>query len=131
MYTVKRWKRFSGKPNSYIRSTDMRVTMGPRGDIYLNKIAWERMGEPDAVELLFDEGRGVIGLEVAEAWEEDSFPVRHKKKASGKVIHANPFCVTYDLKPARTVVFNEAHIDEKGVLELPLATMTVSARGMK
>lgn len=131
MYTVKRWTRFSGRPNSYLCSTDMRVTMGPRGDIYLNKIAWERMGQPEAVELMFDPGRGVIGIEVVDAWKEDSFPVRPKKRAHGKVIHASPFCVHWKLKPARTIVFNEAHIDEKGVLELPLSSITAVERGSK
>lgn len=131
MYTIKRWTTFSGRPNSYMRSTDMRVTLGPRGDIYLNKIAWEKMGEPEAVELMFDGGRGVIGIQVVEQWKEDSFPVRHKKHADGKVIHANPFCVHVKLKPARTVIFNEAHIDEKGVLELPLSSITAVGLGSR
>ena len=131
MYTLKHWTKFRGKPNSYLRSDSLRVTMGPRGDIYMNKAGWEALGCPEAVELMFDVGRRVIGLKPVEAWQTDSFPVRHKTRSYGKVIHASPFTVDIRVRPKRTIIFNQAHIDEDGVLSLPLDSITAVTRGAK
>lgn len=131
MYTLKHWTRFQGHPNAYIRRDGLRVTLGPRGDIYLNVKAWEALECPKAVELLFDRGRRVIGLVRAEPWHPNSFPVRHKVRANGKVIHASPFCSHFMIKPLRTALFNDIEIDEQGVMSLPLDSITAVTRGSK
>ena len=131
MYTLKHWTKFGGRPNAYIRSEGMRVTLGPRGDIYLNEKAWDAFGQPAAVALMFDAIRRVIGLEPADSWQPNSFPVRTKKKSGGKVIHASPFCVHFMIRTMRTVLFNTIEIDEKGVMSLPLDSITAITRGSK
>ncbi len=130
MTTIKLWTKFNGKPNSSIRSEGIRVTMGTRGEIYLNKVAWEAMDKPEAVELMFDFPRAVIGLKKVDPWIEDTFPVRSPKNATGKVIRANPFAVHHGIKPSRTVIFNKAHMDE-GVLSLPLQAVTAINGGSR
>ena len=131
MYTIKHWTRFGGRPNSYIKNDGLRVTLGPRGDIYMNVIAWQALGCPEAVELMFDQGRRVIGLKPVAAWQPNSFPVRHKRQTNGKIIHASPFFVHFAIRSLRTVVFNHAHIDEDGVMTLPLDSITAVTRGSK
>ena len=131
MYTIKHWTRFGGKPNAYIRSEGMRVTVGPRGDIYVNEKAWEALGRPPAVILLFDAIRRVIGLEPAESWEPNSFPLREKKRCKGRIIHASPFFVHFMIKTSRTVLFNKIDLDEKCVMSLPLDSITAITRGSK
>ena len=131
MYTLKHWTRFQGQPNAYVRRDGLRVTLGPRGDIYLNVKAWEALGCPGAVELLFDRGRRVIGLVPTEAWQPNSFPVKHKIRAYGKVIHASPFCQHFMIKPMRTALFNDIEIDDQGVMSLPLDSITAVTRGSR
>lgn len=109
----------------------MRVTLGPRGDIYLNLKAGEAIGRPEAVDLLFDWGRRVIGLIPAKPWVPNSFPVRLKFRGNGHVIHASPFCVHFLIKPQRTVIFNEVQIDDQGIMSLPLDSITAVTRGSK
>lgn len=105
------------------------MTLGPRGDIYMNGIGWECLGKPEAVELMFDKNRDVIGLKKVPTWQEDSFPVRHKKGSSGKIIHASPFFAHLAIRAARTMLFNQAHIDDEGVMALPLEGLTAVTRG--
>ncbi|MFT3743938.1 MAG: hypothetical protein QM785_06540 [Pyrinomonadaceae bacterium] len=130
MNTIKLWTKFNGKPNSSIRNEGIRVTMGKRGEFYLNKAAWEALGEPEAVELMFDLGRAVIGMQKVDPWVEDTFPVKAKNTSSGRIIRANPFVVHHQIKPPRTVIFNKAHMDE-GVLSLPLQAITAVSKGSR
>jgi len=55
----------------------------------------------------------VIGLVRVEPWQPNSFPVRHKIRANGKVIHASPFCSHFMIKPLRTALFNDIEIDDQ------------------
>lgn len=129
MQTLKHWTTFQGRPNSCIRPTNLRVTLSPRGDIYMNKIGWESLGKPEAVELMFDKPRVVIGLRAVAAWQENSFPVRDKKGSEGKIVHASPFFAHHAIRASRTMLFNQAHIDDEGVLSLPLEGLTAVTRG--
>jgi len=131
MQTIKHWRTFRGRPNNPIGVETMRVSISPRGVIYLNSVAFESLGKPKAVELMFDEGRDVIGLKPCEAWQENSFPFRDKTGASGKIINASPFFVHYSIKASRTFLVNKAHIDDEGVLTLPLDGITVVSRGSR
>lgn len=130
-YTLKHWTPFRGKPNTSIRSDGIRVTLSPHGVIYMNSKAWDALGSPEAVELMFDPGRRVIGLKPIHPWEPYSFPVMHKNSANGKVIYASPFCVDINVRPKRTVVFNQAHMEEDGVMELPIDSITAVTRGSR
>ena len=105
--------------------------MGIRGEIYLNKIAWDALGCPEAVELMFDIGRGVIGIKPVDPWKPNSFPIRHKKGKSGKCIRASPFAVHFAIRPRRTILFNKAEIDEDGVMSLPLESITAVSLGSR
>jgi len=128
MQTIKHWTIFRGKPNSPIGSATMRVTLGPRGDIYMNKAGWESLGKPEAVELMFDKNRDVVGLKKVPTWQENSFPVQAKKGSGGKIIHASPFFAHLAIRTVRTMIFNNAHMDED-VLSLPLEGITAVKRG--
>ncbi len=131
MYTLKHRTTFRGRPNNAVRSEGLRVTVNSRGSIYINNISWQALGCPEAVELMFDQGRRVIGLKPVDAWQPNSFPVRHKTQSTGKVIHANPFCVHFAIRPLRTAIFNQAHIDEDGVMSLPLDSITAVSTGSR
>ena len=59
-----------------VRSTEPLVTVHKRGTISLNSSAWSAIGEPTAVELLYDPEHRVIGLRPAGPDAEHAYPVR-------------------------------------------------------
>ena len=128
--TIKLWTKFNGKPNSAVRCEGIRVTMGKRGEFFINKAAWEALGKPEEVELTFDFGRAVIGIKNIDPRVEDTFPVRPQGRSTGKIIRANPFAVHHQIKPPRHVIFNKAHMDED-VLALPLQSVTAINSGSR
>jgi hypothetical protein len=128
MMTLRQWTPFRGRPNRFIRAEGMRVSMSPRGDFRLNKVAWEALGSPEAVEFMFDMINGVIGIAPIEAWREFAFPVIPEKQSGGKRIHASPFCRHFMLQTPRTVVFNTIEIDDQGVMTLPIESLTAVSR---
>ena len=135
MHNIKVWTKFGGRPNKRPHCEGrIRVTLSPRGRFYLNAIAWEALGKPEAVELMLDLPRGVIGIAPAETWQENAFHLRpkDKKRGQGKVIFASPFCTHFNVRPQkRTLVFNNSEIDEDGVLSLPLESLSVSGKGAR
>jgi len=106
----------------------MRVTLDRKGVIYLNREAWAALGKPEAVELLFDPGRRVIGLQKTDAWRPNAFPVKHKRTATGKTINASPFCNHFMIWTNRVVLFNTVEIDDEGIMSLPIDSLTVASR---
>ncbi len=52
-------------------------------------------------------------------------------QSNGKVIHASPFFVDINIRPKRTVIFNRAHMEDDGIMELPIDSITAVGRGSK
>ena len=71
----RKWTTYHGGPNQGERIR-IRVTLNSRGVILLNKAAYECMGSPGAVELLFDEDEGVIGLKPKDLRHQNAFPLK-------------------------------------------------------
>lgn len=97
----------------------------------MNLRAWDVLGRPEAVEMMFDKGRGVIGLRPADPLLPEAFPVKDKKGTSSKIISASAFCTHFLIKMMRTALFREVEIDEDGVMTLSLATIAAVSRGAR
>ena len=59
------------------------VTVQKRGIISLNRAAYGLLGEPAAVELLWDSEREMIGLRAAALEDPDAYPAREQKTKNG------------------------------------------------
>lgn len=117
---IERWEVFQGRPNGVDRSRP-RVTLGPKGIFLLNGAAVEALGSPEAVELMFDKGRGMVGFRAVDRARQNAFPLVKKKGMSHWTLRAAPFCVHYGLKAERTMLFNEVGVTREGVLALDVA----------
>lgn len=127
---ISHWTKFEGKP--YGADVDTaRVTLGPKKAILLNDLAYEALGAPTAVELMFDEGQKIIGLKPVEARRPHAFPVKPRKGSRHRVIRAAAFCTHFGIKIDRTVLFNEIDIDNDGVMKLEIAKATNVSRGAR
>ncbi len=97
----------------------------------MNQKAWDVLGRPDAVEMIFDKGRRMIGLRPADPLLPEAFPVKDKKGTSSKMISASAFCTHFLIKMMRTALFREVEVDEDGVMTLSLDTIAAVGRGAR
>ncbi len=127
---IKHWTKFPGRPHGRFRRDGVRVTLSPKGVLYINSKAWTLLGHPRAVEIMFDKTRSVIGLIPANADVPEAFPVLDKKGTNSKQIFASAFCTHFLIKMMRTGQFNEIEMDN-GVMTLALQTVSAVGRGSR
>lgn len=128
---IRHWTRFGGRPYNHLISDKYRVTLGPRGVMYLNEASWKALGSPKAIEFLFDEKLRTIGIERSEPYRENSFPVKDKSGTRGKIISAAAFYNHLGIRSKRTVQFHDVTVDDDGIMALPLNSITVVSRGAR
>jgi hypothetical protein len=81
---------------------DPHLTIQKRGTISVNRSAFEALGAPDAVELLYDRERDIVGLRGIDPKADNAYLVRRTtSSASGPwVISAMAFTHFYDIDTA-------------------------------
>lgn len=123
------WEVFRGRPNG-VRGV-ARVTLQRDGALLLNELAFEQIGRPEAVELMFEAGRRRIGLKAIDASEDHAFPVTKLKRMSQWVVRASPFFVHHKIKSDRTMLFGKVEMTADGVMALDMASVVAVRRGSK
>jgi len=116
---LKDWKEFDAGPIASMRNR-IRVTLSPQGKILLNRLAFQALDQTQAVVLLFDESDRTIGLKPADPTRKNAFAVKQWDRFHNRTILAASFCRHYNLLPTRTILFNNAEVDNDGVLRLEL-----------
>jgi len=98
------------------------VTINKRGHIFLNRRVLEALGEPDAVTLMYDRRRSIIGVMPSPLHRSHAYPLRRKDRQTsrGRMVHANNFCKHYSIRPAETLVFLSPEVSKDGILVLDL-----------
>jgi hypothetical protein len=125
------WEEFEDGPTEP-RENRLHVTLSPRCVIHLNGNVFEKLGKPAFVRLLFDRLNSRIGILPATALHENAFPVKVKGKGRHRIIWALPFCRYYGIHFHRIRSFQDAEIDEDGILRLDLLrTVPVVSRARK
>lgn len=128
------WEVFKGRPYaSKGHRSEPRVTIGPKGIIYLNRVAFEAIGSPAAVELMFDGNRRIIGVKPTDPARRNAFPLKPHGTRNGTYRHisAAAFCHHFRLETRETLLFEEIDIDNEGVLRLPMASTLAIKRGAR
>jgi hypothetical protein len=123
---IRYWTPFNGKPNHSNRGK-VRVTISPKSAILLNRLAFETLGRPAAVELMFDHTYGIIGLKPTKPEAHNAFPVVSAVNGYYRRINAASFCRHFNIRLEKTMLFLYPTIEPDGVMELNLTkTMTVT-----
>lgn len=117
-HMIKQWEEFPVGPKDV--STEMHVTLSPKGEIVIGAAAFERFGRPDLAVLLFDKVNSLIGVVPASSRAKNAYPLVAKTNARHRIIRANRFCRHYGIQVPRTVAFNKPEIDDEGVLVLDI-----------
>ena len=127
---IRHWTRFNGTPNHSYRDK-VRITLNWKSSLMLNRMAFEIIGRPAAVELMFDQTYGIIGLKPIRTDAHNAFPVKPVLKGSYRRINAASFCLNFDIRVEKTIMFLDPLINPDGVIELNLAKTMLVIRGSR
>ena len=119
---------FEGTPNGS-RGKVMRVTLGPSRSFLLSRSVWERMGEPQAVELAFDAVDRNIAMRPCPPDKKNAFRVTPRSSGSHRMIYAGAFLTHFNIHPAHTVLFDEVEFAPDKTMILNLTKVTRVGKG--
>jgi hypothetical protein len=107
--------------NTPISDKVMRVSLHKKGNFSLNKAAFEALGNPKAVTLLFDKEKKVVGLRPVNPEVRHAYSVRTQNNSKSHLIGAISFCKYYDIDASKTRVFEPELVEGDLVFELEKA----------
>jgi hypothetical protein len=125
------WEVFTGKQYGRIVRAEARVTLGQFGTFYLNKWAFAELGEPQAVEMLFDKTRRVIGLRPTAITNAYGFKIVPHSTGTHMRLSAAAFCRHHKMFFKGTILFNNVRVDENGIMMLDIVNATIVTRGSR
>ena len=123
------WKEL---PNDNKRAqwAGLYVTLNSKGSLVMNRAAFEKIGSPEAFQILFDPANYTIGLKPTYPRIRNAYPVMRSGKHGGKRVNVYRLLTEYGLHINETLEFPDAEIDENGILLLHLRTAKVSNRAI-
>lgn len=106
------------------------VTISKLGHIFLNRRMLEALGQPDAVTLMYDRRRSIIGVMPSTLQRAHAYPLKRKdaKTSRGRMVYAMNFCKHYGINPTETLAFTSPEINKDGILVLNLHDVTTAKR---
>ena len=114
------WENFDDGPD---RTTldHIHVTLTSRGIIFFNLKAFEALGSPDGVALMFDSRQKVIGVRASLLNRRETYRLRRKhRRHNGWVINAMNFCRRFEIHPSETLAFTNIESIDGPILLLDL-----------
>jgi hypothetical protein len=121
------WKIYTGVAARRIPDT-VRSSINPSGEITFDIETFRKMGEPEAVCLMYEESRRTIGIKPAHPDEPHAVLVRVRHAKSNRVIRSRPFLAAYGIQIDRTLRFPYAFL-ECNVLILDLKSAVTCGKG--
>ena len=113
------------KDNTSPQYAGIYVSLSPKGWFKIGRAAFERLGSPAAVKILYDPDNSRIGLQPTSAGLKNAYRVGTRGNHGGRVVHANRLITEFGLDLPATVRFYDADIDRDGILLLDLRTARV------
>ena len=96
------------------------VTLSSRGRLYFNPMAFEALGKPLGVVLMFDETKKAIGVLPSTMTRKETYRLRKMRASAGTYITALNFCRHFSINPTETLAFLGPRLNHDGVLILSL-----------
>lgn len=121
------WKIYKGVAARRIPET-VRSSINPNGEITFDLDTFRKMGEPEAMCLMYDESRRIIGLKPAHPDEPHAVLVRVRHERSNRVVRSMPFLRENGIHLDRTLRFPYSFL-ENNVLILDLRTAVTCGKG--
>jgi hypothetical protein len=102
------------------------VSMNPKGRIMMSRVTYERMNEPPAFTLLFDDVNNLIGFKPTALSARNAYRACVGTPRGGRVLHAYRLIQDEGIRLPQTIRFQDPDINEDGILVLDLRTACVS-----
>jgi hypothetical protein len=114
------WENFEDGP--FIRTRErIHVTITRNCRIYFNKKAWEALGGPDGVALMYDSREKLIGVRASQPNRRETFRLRKKNnRETGWTINAMNFCRRYKIQSSETLAFTNVQSIDGPIIVLDL-----------
>ena len=106
---------------------DIYATLNSRGEIVLNRHAFEAMGRPEYAVMLFEPETDSVGVRPVPSRVPNAFLLQPKGNCDNRLIRAKSFCTDHAINFGCTVRFCEASIED-GVLLLELKKTVKATR---
>ena len=107
----------------------MHVSLNPKGDIVMNSITYTKLGEPAAFLVLYDRVNNRIGLKPAASATRNAYPAI-KSNRTGRMVRGHRLLREQRIILPHTMQFDNADIDDDGILVLDLRTAKPSRRAL-
>jgi len=121
------WQEFKGVAARRIPEA-IRSSVNPDGEITFDIDTFRKLGEPQAMYLLYERSTRIIGLKPAHPDRPNAVLVRARHARSNRVVRSQPFFRENKIEVPRTLRFPFPYI-EQGVLILDLRTAVTTAKG--
>lgn len=114
------WKEFGGVAARRLPD-QIRSSINPTGEITFDLATYRRMGEPQAMVLLYERSTRTIGLKPARLDSPNAVIVRIRHERSNRVVRSQPFLKLNNIVVDRTLRFPYPRL-EGGILVLDMRT---------
>lgn len=119
---MRKWTTFKPSQSRYRRS-GVRVMLNKRKELIFSEEAFDRLGKPEAVKLMFDVGYCLIGVKAEDPTDPDSVKMQHVSGKRVKKVGAGGFCSIFNIHPVESCTFTDITIEE-GVMVLDFKSVT-------
>jgi hypothetical protein len=106
------------------------VTMNTRGFIVMTRPTYEKLGAPKAFQLFFDATNNRIGMKPSALAGRNAYPVGPSGPHGGKMVRAFRLMKEFGIDLPETIRFEDAEVDDEGILILDLRTAKVSPKSL-
>lgn len=106
------------------------ATLNRQGTIVIGRGTYEMLGTPAAFLLLYDKANNRIGLKPAALTTRNAYPAGVTNRSGAKRIRAHRLLREHRIILSQTMQFDEAEIDDDGILILDLRTAIPSRRAL-
>jgi hypothetical protein len=106
------------------------ASLSRKGTIVIGRGTHEMLGAPAAFLLLYDKANNRIGLKPAALSTRNAYPAGGTNRSGAKRIHAHRLLREHRITLPHTLQFDEAEIDDDGILVLDLRSARPSLRAL-
>ena len=121
------WKVYD-KPAARVYRDAIRSSINPTGEITFDMRTYRKMGEPQAMVLMYERSTETIGLKPSNPNEPNAVLVRVRHARSNRVIRSAPFLKENGIEVPTTLRFADPYIED-GILVLDMRTTVTWGKG--
>lgn len=122
-----KWETFTFRGGRGL--AEIRVSLNPRGVFTLNQFAFDELGKPDNVVLMYDTDDHLIGITGTDEKVDYAIKVRRQGENKSYLIGGRAFTQYYGIDLGETVRFNDARVEQGMLILDPKKVTPIASKG--